>query len=149
MVVVTSQENGTSDRRTLRKPRHVAQAIGPATLSPVDADLLELEPEVDLPDLLTEIRIAADADLAAPLRMIGEAGYPETIKLLLGSLRQRTEPISPRAAVAAEAAVAKIRERYNLADSGTLAITDGDEAGQLAVAREAGTLALPPRDPSR
>jgi hypothetical protein len=145
--VITSRDDGTSERQTIRGLTDVASTIGRDRLEPVEADLVPLEPEVDLPDLLAEIRIATDANLPAALRMVGEAGYPETIPLLLAALRQRRE-MSPQSAVTADAAVARIHERHHLPDAGTLAITASDDAGGLAVAHQTGTLALPPRDRS-
>jgi hypothetical protein len=147
---MTLHDDGTDERQTLRRLSDVSGVIGPDTLLPVDAARFPIESEVDLPDLLAQVEIATDGDdLFAALRMIGEAGYPETIKLLLSRLRQRKEAMSPRSIAAAEAAVGRIRERHHVPEPGTLAISEPEEAGRLAVARDAGTLTLPPRDGSR
>jgi hypothetical protein len=147
VVVTTSREDGTSDRRILHGVTDVPAAIGPEKLTAVEVGPRRLAPpDVDLPGLVSQVwTLDDDRELTSLLRLIGETGLPETLGPLLEALEERKRPMSPRAMTAAEQAVAKIRERHHLPHSGTLAISD-DDAGRLAVAREAGTLALPSRD---
>ena len=147
VVVSTSRPDGTSDRQMLRRPSDLPAVIGPDTLTPVELDRVPLVHDVQLRAIVAEVGdLDNDSELAYALRLSGKAGRPETLGPLLQALGKRKRPMSPRAIAAVEQAVATIRERHQLPDAGTLALSDADEAGRLGVAREAGTLAIRSKD---
>ena len=146
IIVSMSRQDGTSERRTLRRLDDLPAAIGTEAFTAVPAHRPRRERQVALEGLVLQVGTEEDDhELVSVLRLIGEAGAPGTLAPFLHALQKRKAPMSPRAMVAAEQAVAKIRERHRLPDAGTLTITDGADAGHLAVAHEAGTLALPER----